>query len=136
MSVPEDSARREAGLYLEHARQMLEVAERNLADCFYGSSINRAYYAIFYAANAILASQGLSRSKHSGVIATFRLHFVKPGLIETEYGDIYGRVMDDRHISDYDVEALIEADRARADLDDARRFVDKVEHYLKEGGWL
>jgi len=84
----------------------------------------------------MLATQGLSRSKHSGVIAAIRLHFVKPGFIEIEYGDIYGRVMGDRHISDYDVEALIEADRARADLDDARSFVDRIEQYPKEGGWL
>lgn len=134
--MPEHSARREAGLYIEHARHMLEVAEHNLADGFYKSSINRAYYAVFYAANAMLATQALSRSKHSGVIAAFRSHFVKPGSIDIEYGDIYGRVMDDRHLSDYDVEALIEADRARADLDDARRFVDRIEHYLKEGDWL
>jgi len=136
MSVPEDSARREVGPYIEHARQMLDVAEHNLADGFYESSINRAYYAMFYAANAMLATQGLSRSKHSGVIAGFRLHFVKTGFIEIEYGDIYGQVMDDRHISDHDVEAVIEPDRARTDLDDARRFVDRIERYLKEEGWL
>jgi len=136
MSVPRRAARSEAGLNIERARQMLKVAERNLADGFCGSAINRAYYAIFYAANAMLATQGLSRSRHSGVIAAFRLRFVKPGFIEVEYGDIYGRVMDDRHISDYDVEAVIEPDRARTDLDDARCFVDRIERYLREGDWL
>jgi uncharacterized protein (UPF0332 family) len=70
------------------------------------------------------------------VIAAFRQHFVKPGLIEAECGNIYGRVMDDRHISDYDVEATIEPDRARTDLEDARRFVHRAERYLHEGGWL
>jgi hypothetical protein len=44
--------------------------------------------------------------------------------------------MDDRHISDYDVEAVIEPDRARTDLDDARPFVDRIERYLKQEGWL
>ena len=136
MSMPEDAARREVGLYIDHARRMLDVAEHNLSDGFCESAINRAYYAIFYAANAILATQGLSRSKHSGVIAAFRLHFVKPGAIEVEYGDIYGRVMDDRHISDYDVEALIEPERARVDLDDAHRFVNRIGDYLREEGWL
>jgi hypothetical protein len=34
MSVPEHSARREVGPYIEHARQMLDVAEHNLADGF------------------------------------------------------------------------------------------------------
>ncbi|HID63932.1 MAG TPA: HEPN domain-containing protein [Anaerolineae bacterium] len=86
--------RDEAALYVEHAQQMLQVADHNLADGFYASAINRAYYAIFYAANALLATKGLSRSKHSAVIATFRQYFVKPGLIEDKYSDIYGRVMD------------------------------------------
>ncbi len=98
MSVP----KREVSLYMEHAQEMLEVAARNIADGFYGSAINRAYYAIFYAANALLATQGLARGKHSGVVAAFRGHFVKPGLIEVEYSRIYGRVMDDRHASDRD----------------------------------
>lgn len=84
----------------------------------------------------MLATQGLSRSKHSGVIAAFRLHFIKPGAIEVEYGDIYGRVMDDRHVSDYDIEALIESERAQVDLEDSRRFVNRIEDYLKMGGWL
>lgn len=136
MSISEHALRQEVALYIEHAHQMLEVAEHNVADGFYGSAINRAYYAIFYAANALLATRGLSRSKHSGVIAAFRQYFVKPGPIEVEYGDIYGRVMDDRHISDYDVETTIEPDRARTDLEDARRFVHRVERYLQGGGWL
>jgi uncharacterized protein (UPF0332 family) len=130
MSVPEDAVRREVGAYIDHAWQMLEVAERNLADGFC------AYYAIFYAASAMLATQGLARSKHSGVIAAFRLHFIKPGAIEVEYSEIYGRVMDDRHISDYDVEAVIEPERARVDLDDAHRLVKRIEGYLREEGWL
>lgn len=84
---------------------MLEVAAHNLSDGFYGSAINRAYYAIFYAACALLMTQSVTRSKHSGVVAAFRRLFVKSGLIEVEYSEIYGRVMDDRHISDYDRDA-------------------------------
>jgi len=129
--------RDEVALYVEHAQQMLQVADHNLADGFYGSAINRAYYAIFYAANALLATKGLSRSKHSAVIATFRQHFVKPGVIEDEYSDIYGRVMDDRHKADYDiVESTVDPARAQTDLEDARRFVERVEHHLKQEGWL
>jgi uncharacterized protein (UPF0332 family) len=129
--------RDEVALYVEHAWQMLQVADHNLADGFYASAINRAYYAIFYAANALLATKGLSRSKHSAVIATFRQHFVKPGLIEDEYSDIYGRVMDDRHKADYEIiESIVDPARAQTDLEDARRFVERVERYLKQEGWL
>ena len=134
MSVP--GPRDEIAVYIENAREMLEVATHNMADGFYGSAINRAYYAIFYAANALLRTEGIVRSKHSGVITAFRQCFVKPGLVEVTYSDIYGRVMEDRHVSDYDVETLIEPDRARTDLDDAHRFVDWIEQHLREGDWL
>lgn len=72
----------------------------------------------------------------SGVIAAFRQCCVKHGLTEADYGDIYGRMMDDRHISDCDAATDIESDRAQTDLDDARRFVDRIERFLEEGGWL
>jgi uncharacterized protein (UPF0332 family) len=71
--------------------------------------VNRAYSAVFYAASALLLTEGLGRSKHSGVIAAFRQHFVKPGIIEIEYSRIYGRVMDDRLASDYEIEIPVEA---------------------------
>ena len=139
METPNElfAQRDEVALYAEHARQMLQVADHNLADGFYASAINRAYYAIFYAANALLATKGLSRSKHSAVIAAFRQHFIKLGLIENEYSDIYGRVMDDRHKGDYDIiESTVGQAQAQTDLEDARRFVERVEHHLKQEGWL
>jgi hypothetical protein len=46
------------------------------------------------------------------------------------------RVMDDRHVSDYDVEAVVEPGRAMADVEDARQFVQRVERLLTEEGWL
>jgi uncharacterized protein (UPF0332 family) len=84
----------------------------------------------------MLSTQGLAPSKHSGVIATFRERFVKPGHIEAEYSRIYGRAMDDRHIGDYEITTRITAGDAARDLEDARRFVDRVEEHLMEGGWL
>jgi len=128
--------RREVVLYMDRAHQMLVVAACNLDNDFYASAVNRAYYAIFYAANAMLATQGLAHSKHSGVISAFRQHFVKPGLIEARYSDIYGRVMDHRHVGDYELELLIESQQAHADLHDAKRFVQQVEQWLKQEGWL
>ena len=128
--------RREVALYVDRAHQMLVVAARNLDDGFYASAVNRAYYAIFYAANAVLATRGLARSKHSGVISAFRELFVKPGPFEAEYSDIYGRVMDHRHVGDYEVGLSIEDPQARADLHDAKRLVTRVEHWLEQEGWL
>ncbi len=126
----------EINLYLQQAHQMLEVARHNLHNDFYGSAINRAYYAIFYAANALLITRQLSRGKHTAVIAAFRQYFVKSGVIEAEYSDIYGRVMENRHTSDYDIELPVDAQAAQEDVKDAQRFVERIEVYLREAGWL
>ena len=136
MPSPESVPSHEIALYMRNAHQMLKVAAHNLRDGFYGSAINRAYYAIFYAANAVLATSGLSRSKHAGVIAAFRRHFVKPGIIEIEYSRIYGRVMDNRHVSDYEIQLPIDAQVAEEDLHDAERFVTRIEQLLRQEGWL
>ena len=122
--------------YMDRAHQMLQTAAYNIEGGFYASAVNRAYYAIFYAANALLTTKDLSRHKHSGVIAAFRQYFVGPGLIEAEYSDIYGRVMDDRHVSDYEIDLGTPPKVAQSDLSDARRFVERVERYLRAGGWI
>lgn len=136
MTEQQSARRREVELYMERAHETLAVAAHNLEDGFYAASVNRAYYAIFYAANAMLSTEGLARSKHSGVISTFRERFVKPGLIEIEYSRVYGRVMDDRHLGDYEIKRPITQDRAQEDLDGARQFVSRVEMYLQGEGWL
>jgi uncharacterized protein (UPF0332 family) len=85
----------------------------------------------------MLSAQGLTfSSKHSGVISAFREHFVKPGLIEAEYSRVYGRVMNDRHVGDYEIDKTLEADQASTDLDHARNFVIRMEAYLRQEGWL
>ena len=122
--------------YIEHAREMLAVAEQNAIGHFHASAVNRAYYAIFYAANAMLATIGEARSKHSGVISFFRNRFIKTGELPMELSDIYGRVLDNRQRGDYDLGMDVDAEQARTDIEDARRFVGKVEQWLKEKNWL
>ncbi|GAB4578609.1 MAG: HEPN domain-containing protein [Anaerolineales bacterium] len=128
--------RQEIALYIENANEVLEVAQLNLDNDFYASAINRAYYAIFYAANALLVTKRLSQSKHSGVINAFRQHFVKTGLIAPEYSDLYGRIMGNRHTSDYELESSITKEIASADLADATKFVAEITRYLKKEGWI
>jgi len=79
------SPQTEIELYLERGREGLQQAGDNLQLDYYDVAISRAYYAMFYAASALLTSQGISRAKHSGVHSAFGQYFVKPGLIEPQY---------------------------------------------------
>jgi len=80
--------------------------------------------------------KGTSSSKHSGVIAAFRRYFVKPGLIEPEYSDIYGDLMEARIDSDYEMTFEADPATAKENPEDAHQFVERVSRYLQEEGWL
>ena len=130
MNVPE------AQLCLDRAHVDLRAAQGNLEQGFFGVAITRAYYAMFYAASALLASKGISRSKHAGVHSAFGEHFVKTGLIETEYAKMLGHAFDSRLDSDYDITFVAERTLAEGILHDAGSFVERVESYLCQAGVL
>lgn len=91
---------------------------------------------MFYATSALLSSQGISRSRHSGVTSAFSEYLVKPGFIEVEYAKKLGHAFDSRLDSDYDI--VFTPDRALAKdvLHDARRFVDRAAKHLQHKGAL
>ena len=53
--------------YLQRAHEALRQAEDKWNLEYYDVATSRDYYAMFYATSALLASQEISRSKHSGV---------------------------------------------------------------------
>ena len=116
--------------YILRAQSMLKTAQLTLDAEDYMSSINRSYYAAFYAANALLATLGLQRSKHSAVRAVLHQQFIKPGLIKAEYSSLYDRLFERRMKSDYEIMQVYERDDAQSTLDAARTFVAQVEQFL------
>ncbi len=123
--------------YVQQAQQAVKTAEAEFEKAEdYRVVANRAYYAIFYSANAMLATLGLQRAKHSGVMGTFREKFVKTGEIEDSFSVDYGVAMEHREKADYDMDAVVDKPFARAALEAAQRFVPRIEQYLKERGFL
>jgi uncharacterized protein (UPF0332 family) len=117
------------------ADQALVTAQTNLDSEDYRAAANRAYYAIFYAASAVLLTLGIERRRHSGVISAFREHFVRPGIIETEYSGIYGESLVVREDADYAVEITVGPDTVEPGLRHARRFVQRMHEHLDRGGF-
>lgn len=126
----------EVELYLKRAREALQQARDNIDLGHHNVTASRAYYAMFYAASALLASQGISRSKHSGVHSAFGEYFVKAGLVETEYAKMLGHAFDSRLDSDYDITFTAERALVEDMLRDAHRFVDRAEECLCQAGVL
>jgi uncharacterized protein (UPF0332 family) len=91
------------------AQESLVAAEREFNAKAYEFAVNRLYYAAFYAVSAALLKRNLTFRRHSGVRSAFHREFVKPGLLEKEWGRFYDQLITDRQEADY--VALIEFDR-------------------------
>ena len=113
---------------MARAHEKLEVAKRLLAEDFYADAVSRAYYAMFYAARALLAERDVYPKTHRGVISQFGLLFVKTGQFEREIFDFFVRAQEDREEADYGVLAEIEAEEVKELIEGAAVFVQECEN--------
>jgi uncharacterized protein (UPF0332 family) len=77
--------REEITEFIEKAERGLKVAESLFESEDFDFAVSRAYYSMFYMAQACLLTKNLSFSKHSGVISAFNLQFVKTGTFDKKY---------------------------------------------------
>ncbi|MEW5953482.1 MAG: HEPN domain-containing protein [Bacillota bacterium] len=87
---------------LKSAQDRLLVAQQLFDLGHYLDAASKAYYAIFQAARAVLATIEIDSRKHSGVISLFNLRFVKTGIFPKEFRKIIVSAQDLRLASDYD----------------------------------
>jgi uncharacterized protein (UPF0332 family) len=118
------------GYRMEQARSALQAGETLLDARLWRDSVNRSYYAAFYAVLALLSLKGLGTSKHSGAIAMFDREFVKAGVLSKDLSAILHKTFDMRQEADYEEMAEIDAAEAQEALQQAHAFVDEVRRYL------
>jgi uncharacterized protein (UPF0332 family) len=121
---------------LEKAKEDIATAHDLIALKRLRGAVNRAYYAIYHLATAVLLTQDIERSKHSGVQSAFGHYLVKPGLIEREYGRILTSARKARETSDYADWIELDEETAQRIIADADRFVARMEEYLASVGAL
>lgn len=117
---------------LEQADESLEAASTLLEKELLGPSVNRAYYAMFYAVLALLAPGKKETSKHSGAIALFDRDFVKQGVFTKDFSRWLHDAFDLRQRSDYAPLYRVPMDEAERTLGNAESFVKGVKRTLSE----
>jgi len=122
----------EVEILLNDAHESLEAARVLLENGFYRDAISRAYYAMFYAASALLRAKGVVTKSHRGVIAKFGLEFVNTGIVEKYYAKALSLAETSRERADYDPTYRPSEEEAENIIEDAERFIERVEKVLEE----
>nr|WP_293833953.1 HEPN domain-containing protein [uncultured Arsenicibacter sp.] len=120
--------------YLDHAEDALNAADLLLQHNHVLALANRAYYAIYYCASALLASEGVYTKKHQAARAKFSELFIKTGKMDVQASKIFGNAFAMRQSADYDKSSYLTEAEAHLLLDDARTFLQITRDYFANEG--
>lgn len=112
---------------LERAKNTLSDAKKYIKDATLESTVNRIYYAMYYAVNALLIIKGLSSSKHYGILSFFNKEFVNKGIVEKQLGEFYSDMFKRRQKGDYKDFVKFEKTDVEEWLKKAEEFINKIE---------
>jgi uncharacterized protein (UPF0332 family) len=117
---------------MKQARETLGEAETLFEQNYWRGTINRAYYAMFYAVLALAADKGVVVTKHTQAISFLDKEFVKKGVFPKEISRALHVGFDERQTNDYGEIWNIEDTEAKNTLKEAKSFVKTIEEYLNE----
>ena len=117
---------------LRKAQRTLQSARLLLTDGDYDGAVSRAYYAMFYVAEALLLAKGMTFSSHSAVISAFGKEFAKPGTIPGEYHRYLLDAQEARNISDYQVVSHLAEEETVQHITHAEQLLDVGANLLRE----
>ena len=118
---------------LQKARDSLDASELLLKGGHPGFAASRAYYSMFYVAEALLLGLGLSFSKHSAVVAAFGQHLCRTGKVPTHFHRYLIEAMAFRHADDYSPRPSISGKQASEQIRKAGELLVFAEKELGKG---
>lgn len=117
---------------IEKAKRSLRTAEKIFKDDELDFAGSRAYYAMFYVAEALLLQKGLSFSSHSAVTASFGKEFARTGTLNPKFHQNLIKAQDRRNIGDYSIGTHLTKEEVSEMLAWAREFIKAAESYLNQ----
>lgn len=115
---------------MEQAEETLEVAKDCYKNAHYKDSINRSYYAAFYAVKSVLALGKVDFKRHKDVIAYFNKNYVATGVFKREIGRGLGRIQQKREKSDYDDFYIASVEEAEEQICVASNTISEIKAFL------
>jgi uncharacterized protein (UPF0332 family) len=117
--------------YLNRAKESHAAANVLLERQFWGFSAAQSYYTMFYLAQALLLSKGLTFSSHSAVIAAFGKEFAKTKLFAPKFHRLLIDAEARRAIGHYGgLDTIVADGEATESYQWAEEFIRAVKDYL------
>jgi uncharacterized protein (UPF0332 family) len=117
---------------MQKAKRSQKSAESMFSEKEFDFAGSRAYYTMFYVAQALLFSLNLSFSSHAAVIANFDKEFSKTGLLPSSLHQYLIKAQDRRNIGDYGISEHLREEEVLEMLGWGKEFIATAEKYLQQ----
>ncbi len=115
---------------MDRAAESVESAQLLVDNAMLTSAMNRIYYAMFYAVQAVLTTKDVSFSKHGQVKGYFNKEFVRKGVFPMQSGKIYNKAFEYRQKFDYVDFEVPTIDMVNEFVQHAKNFIGEVKLFL------
>ena len=115
---------------LDKAARAIRAAETLLRENNADFAAGRAYYAMFYTAEALLFERGLQFRKHGAVHGAFGEHLVRSGVLDARFHRWLLDAFDVRIQGDYGVDAVITLEEVQTMITQAKELLREAHGIL------
>ena len=115
---------------LTKAGKSLRAAELLATNELLDFAASRAYYTMFYVAEAFLLGEGLTFSSHAAVISAFGRDFARTGRVPVEFHRYLIDAQDLRNQGDYDINSAITEADVNELIGQAEQFLELAQSLL------
>ena len=115
---------------LRKAAESLRAAKLLATNELFDFAASRAYYTMFYVAEAFLLNEGLTFSSPAAVISAFGRDFARTGRVPVEFHRYLIDAQDLRNQGDYDIDSAITEAEANQLIAQAEQFLELAERLL------
>lgn len=127
-----ESSKKYAQKSMEIAETFLKSAKATLKIGDLRTAVDRAYYAMFHAAQAVLVWMGISPSRtHRGLRNSFGKNVVLKGLCDKRFGKMLTKGFNMRQVGTYTIDAHFDKESVKELIEDAQRFVEEMKRIMK-----
>ena len=117
---------------LKRAKDTLDDAHILAEKSKWNSTMNRLYYAAYYAVIALLIKSNYKTNTHIGVKSNFSEHFIKTNIISKDLGKIYSQLFTWRQKGDYDDLFDFEKEKVMPYFKPVKELIEKIEKIVNE----
>ena len=121
----------EVAKLIEKADHALEVAQELFKNGYRADAASKTYYAMFYAAQALLKAHEIDVIKHSAVESALGYYFIKTNKMDPQFHKMLISARKVREIVDYDIQEEIVEPQINLTIENGKLFVKEIKLFLQ-----